>query len=296
MRKTVKTLLIASLLAIMVTSIVLLSGCQSLTPDEGYEALREALNNTIRPTDDREHASNSHIFYWKESVTNKQSSTSSTVVTTTANVLCEIDKDYHFVKDGEGEYDYAGLKVNVTKKYDTNLVYELMCGVDAEGNDRLAYRGSLDGTAQLTNDDKYTFEVGTSAKSFVQSERFTPYTLQAKLAELDSLKKEDLVFEGVPNGGVEKKSKVTTITCKLSDEYLANYKATNGYDSILTGKYVVIEIAYNRISALFVYQNEPGIEESNTSGILALEYESYKLEIVYTGPKFTVPHKQPGEK
>ncbi len=294
MRKYIKSLLVICLLAIMVSSIVFLNGCQSLNPDEGYEALREALDNTIRPSDDLEHASNSHIFYWKESITTKTSAVQSTVKTTTANVLCEIDKDYHFVKDGDGEYDYADLKINVTKKHDTSLVYELMCGVDGEGTNRLAYRGDLNATSALTNNDEYTFEVGTSAKDFVQSDRFAPYTLQTKLAELDSLKKEDIVYDGVPNGGVEKKNKVTTITCKLSDAYLQNYRDTHGgQDSVFNGKYVVIELAYNRISAIFVYQNDPGVEESNTSGILALEYESYKLEIVYTGPKFTVPHKQP---
>ncbi len=297
MKNRFKILLTVCLLIIMVASISLLNGCLSLTPEEGYEALTVALNNTLANKNDKEHASNNHIFYWKESVSTPREGITNLVEITTANVLCEIDKDYHFVKnDTADDYDYADLRVNVTKKYDSKLVYELMCGYDTNGTTRLAERGSLDRTSQLTNDDNYTFNVGTVAKDFVKTDAFKPYTLEAKLAELKSLKPQDLVYDGVPNAGVQKKSNVTTITCKLSKDYLDNYKAVYGVPSILDGKYVVIEIAYERISAIMVYQNEPGASESNTSGILALEYESYKLEIVYTGPKFTVPHKQPNEK
>ena len=100
-----------------------------------------------------------------------------------------------------------------------------------------------------------------------------------------------MLIEEYENGGVEKKGNVTTITCKLSDNYLNAYEQANGKKSVLDGKYVTIEMAYNRISAIIVYQNDPNAGEENTSGLLALEYESYKLEIVYTGPKFEVPSK-----
>ena len=138
--------------------------------------------------------------------------------------------------------------------------------------------------------NKYSF-TDTTANSYVMSDAFTPYTLETKLAELKSLKREDLLIEEYENGGVEKKGNVTTITCKLSDDYCNRYYEANGKDSILKGKYLTIEMAYERISAIIVYQHDPNAGESNTSGILALEYESYKLEIVYTGPKFTVPDK-----
>ena len=127
------------------------------------------------------------------------------------------------------------------------------------------------------------------ARDYVLSDLFKEYTLEEKLKELKSLKREDLLIEEYQNGGVEKKGNVVTITCKVSDEYARAYENANGRKSVLEGKYLTIEISYDRVAAIIVYQNDPGADESNTQGILALEYESYKLEIVYTGPKFDVP-------
>ena len=276
MKKLVKVTLIISLLAVILST-SLLVGCQSLNNDEAYEALQNAIHNTL--IDD-----NAHIFYWKESVsTPRANSITNLVELTTVNVLCNIDKHYNFVKDGDGEYDYDDLKARVTKSYDGKQVYELYCGYAENGNSYLATRGSMTSTTPLTNSDKYNHS-SLTAEEYVQSDAFKPYTLAEKLKELKGLKKEDLIIDST-----EKKGEVTTITCKLSEDYLASYENANGQKSVLDGKYVTIEMAYERISAIIVYQHDPNAGESNTSGILALEYESYKLEIVYTGPKFTVP-------
>ncbi len=276
MKKLVKVTLIISLLAVILST-SLLVGCQSLNNDEAYEALQNAIHNTL--IDD-----NAHIFYWKESVsTPRANSITNLVELTTVNVLCNIDKHYNFVKDGDGEYDYDDLKARVTKSYDGKQVYELYCGYAENGNSYLATRGSMTSTTPLTNSDKYNHS-SLTAEEYVQSDAFKPYTLAEKLKELKGLKKEDLIIDST-----EKKGEVTTITCKLSEDYLTSYENTNGQKSVLDGKYVTIEMAYERISAIIVYQHDPNAGESNTSGILALEYESYKLEIVYTGPKFTVP-------
>lgn len=276
MKKLVKVTLIISLLAVILST-SLLVGCQSLNSDEAYEALQNAIHNTL--IDD-----NAHIFYWKESVsTPRANSITNLVELTTVNVLCNIDKHYNFVKDGDGEYDYDDLKARVTKSYDGKQVYELYCGYAENGNSYLATRGSMTSTTPLTNSDKYNHS-SLTAEEYVQSDAFKPYTLAEKLKELKGLKKEDLIIDST-----EKKGEVTTITCKLSEDYLASYENANGQKSVLDGKYVTIEMAYERISAIIVYQHDPNAGESNTSGILALEYESYKLEIVYTGPKFTVP-------
>lgn len=283
MKKLTKVIIISTLLSIILAT-SLLTGCQSLSGDQGYDALQIAINNTL-------HDDNAHIYYLKESyATPVPGRVTNLVETTTVNVLCTIDKDYNFVKNSNAEYDYDDLKVRITKSYDGNSVYELFCGKSDSGNNKLAVRGSLDRKDALTSSDKYSF-TDTTANSYVMSDAFTPYTLETKLAELKSLKREDLLIEEYENGGVEKKGNVTTITCKLSDDYCNRYYEANGKDSILKGKYLTIEMAYERISAIIVYQHDPNAGESNTSGILALEYESYKLEIVYTGPKFTVPDK-----
>ena len=283
MKKLSKVILIVLLISVTITT-ALLTGCQRLTPEEGFEALQSALANTL--TDD-----NDHIFYWKESISTPRAGLTNLVETTTVNVLCSIDRDYNFVKYDESKaFGYEDLKARITKSYDGKSVYELFCGVSKDGNSYLATRGALDSTTPLTNDfkvaeNKYSFQ-DRNAEEYVQSAEFAPYTLEAKLAELKSLKKEDIVIDKV-----EKKGNVTTITCKMSDAYCAKYLEDNGAKSVLEGKYVTIELSYNRIAAIIVYQTDPGADESNTQGILALEYESYKFEIVYTGPKFNVPEK-----
>ncbi|MBQ8177631.1 MAG: hypothetical protein IJ033_00405 [Clostridia bacterium] len=284
MKKAAKITLTTSLLAVILAT-SLLVGCQSLSGDEGYDLLQKAIDNTL-------HDDNAHIFYWKESIsTPRPNSITNLVETTTVNVLCTIDRDYNFVKEGDGEYDYEDLKARVTKSYDGKQVYELYCGYAADGNSYQAVRGALDGQTALTANDSYSF-TDRVAEEYVMSNDFKPYTLAEKLKELKSLKREDLLVEEYENGGVEKKGNVTTITCKLSEDYLRAYEEANGAKSVLEGKYVTIEMAYDRISAIIVYQHDPNAGESNTQGILALEYESYKFEVVYTGPKFTVPSKQ----
>lgn len=283
MKKSAKILLTVSLLAVIIAT-SLLVGCQSLTGDEGYQALQKAIDNTL-------HDDNAHIFYWKESKsTPRPNSITNLVETTTVNVLCTIDRDYNFVRESDAEYDYDDLKARVTKSYDGKQVYELYCGKAEDGNSYLATRGALDSQTALTTNDAYSF-TSLNAEEYVMSEAFKPYTLAEMLKELQGLKRADLLIEEYENGGVERKGNVTTITCKLSESYLNAYQEANGQKSVLDGKYVTIEMAYDRISAIIVYQNDPNAGESNTNGILALEYESYKLEIVYTGPKFTVPSK-----
>jgi|GEM_PF-2549845 len=280
MRKYIKLILCLSLLAVMLCT-CLLSGCQSLSGDEGYELMQKAIENTL-------HDNNAHIFYWKENVSTPREGITNLVETTTVNVLCAIDRDYNFVKEGAGEYDYEDLKARVNKSYDGKLVYEQYCGYAENGNSYLATRGDKNGTTLLTNADAYAFE-SMVAEDYVLSDKFKEYTLEEKLKELKSLKREDLLIDEFQNGKVEKKGNVVTITCKVSDAYAEAYKNANGHKSVLEGKYMTIEMSYDRIAAIIVYQNDPGASESNTQGILALEYESYKLEIVYTGPKFTVP-------
>lgn len=280
MKKIVKLFLTISLFVVVVSTL-LLSGCQALTAEEGYDIMQKAIANTLSND-------NAHIFYWKESIaTPRENSITNFVETTTANVLCSINRDYHFVKDGNGDYDYEDLKARITKTSDGKAVYELYCGYAENNNSYLATRGSLTSTTPLTSEDAYSFE-NLTAKEYVQSEDFKPYTLSEKLKELKSLKKEDLLIDEYEKGKVEKKGKVVTITCKLSEEYLSSYEQANGKKSVLDGKYVIIEIAYDRISAVIVYQNDPGATGEN-NGLLALEYESYKFEVIYTGPKFTVP-------
>ncbi len=281
MKKSAKLLLTILLLGVILTT-SLLVGCQSLSGDEGYEFLQKAIDNTL-------HDDNAHIFYWKESITTpRANSITNLVETTTVNVLCTIDKDYNFVKDSADEYDYNDLKACITKSYDGKQVYELYCGYAENGNSLQAVRGALDKQTALTNDDKYVF-TNRLAEEYVLSNDFKPYTLAEKLKELSNLKREDLLIEEYENGKVEKKGNVVTIYCKLSENYLRAYEEANGVKSILEGKYITIEIAYDRVSAIIVYQHDPKAGESNSQGLLALEYDSYKLEIVYTGPKFTVP-------
>lgn len=271
--KLKRTISVICLTAIVAVTIFAFVGCSQLSVDEGYETLRDALSNTL-------HEDNAHIFYWKESISTPRAGLSNNVVSRKVNVLCDIDDDYDFIKNSSEEYDYSGLKVMVTESENDTVNKEIYCGYADDGKTYLSEWDSSMGTNG--SQKKYKVTAGVTAKEYVLSDAFKPYTLDTILTELKGIAKEDLVFDGVSNSGVQKKGHVVTITCKMSDEYLARYEATNGKKSLLDGKYVTFEVCYDRISSIIVYQQEEG------GGLFTLEYESYKLEIVYMGPKFTV--------
>lgn len=270
-----KTVVILLLFSIVISMAFTFTGCSQLSEDEAYTQLQNAITNTL--SDD-----NGHIFYWKEAYATPRSGMSNLVDATRVNVLCEIDRDYNFVKASEAEYDYADLKVNVVHSFDGVDDDVIYCGVAQDG---VSHYARTDCTKNAKGEYVYQEFADMTARDYVLSEQFKPYTLETKLGELMDIQQSDLIFEGVKNGGTEKKGNVVTITCKMSDDYLARYKAEKGKDSVLDGAYVVFETAYERVSAIIVYA------ASEDGGLLKMEYESYKFELVYTGPKFTVPSK-----
>lgn len=272
--KTRRAIFAVALVAIVAITSCTLFGCASLSVDEGYSLLRDALDNTL-------HHDNAHIFYWKESISTPRAGLSNNVVSRKVNVLCDIDRDYNFIKNSSEEYDYSGLKLMVSESENDTVNKEIYCGYADNGKTYLVEWNTAMGTTG--NKKNYKKTEGVTAKEYVLSDAFTPYTLATVLTELGGIQKEDLVFDGVKNAGVEKKGYVVTITCKMSADYLARYQAENGKKSLLDGKYVTFEVCYDRISSIIVYQQEEG------GGVFSLEYESYKLEIVYTGPKFNIP-------
>lgn len=269
-----KFLSIFMLLIFVVVFACSLFGCASLTAADGYDNLRKSLQNTLS-------ADNAHIFYWKESVSSPREGLSNNVVMRKVNVLCDIDRDYDFIKNSDADYDYSGLKLMVTESENDTVNKEVYCGYSSDGVTRLVEWDKSMGTNGQNKNYKIT--EGVTARDYVKSEAFAPYTLATILGELDGITAKDIVYDGVSGGGVQRKGHVVTIKCKLSEAYLARYKEQNGKDSLLDGKYVTFETCYDRISAIIVYKQESG------GGLFNLEYESYKLEVVYTGPKFDIP-------
>lgn len=71
----------------------------------------------------------------------------------------------------------------------------------------------------------------------------------------------------------------------LKEDFFNRYEAAHGEPSIFVGaKRIMIEIAYEKISQIVIY-----VDEQMSGSSLTSETEAYKFQIVYTGPKFSIP-------
>ena len=254
-KKIAGMILIAVVSAAMLLS---LSGCNTLSASEAYEAFRAAIEESLT-------GDNGKIFYWRESTAQLRPGSSNLVDEVSVNVLCDMNENYEFIREeNAGEYDYENLKVHVVKTHDGNTTEEIWAGTAENGTDYIV---------RATDGGSRAFEAGT-AYQFVETEEFNQnYSLRSRLEFLADIEEEDLIISSA-----EQQGNLLTITATMSDGYLAEHP-----DSDLDGKRVVIEITYGRIASVTTYKDEGG------GGIFSLDYESYMLEIAYTGPIFTVP-------
>lgn len=260
MKKTTSIVLVL----IVLLSVVSFFGCSKIDNGDAYGILRQAIENSYKEG----------LYFIKSSKVeaNGDSLNSNTYV------MSDTDKQGYGLKDDNG--NYVNLKTRIERsKYikETNSYDKLtyMCGLSKPINNQLESVNYLFRVGE--KQERQQMDVNT----FMDSVLFKSYSIYHYLSEIDSWKETDINFD-IENGGVIKKLNVIEMYFKLSDEYLSNYEQENGQKSIYDGKYIMLEIAYDRISNVIVYMDDL------TVTFLPFEYESYSLKIVYMSPKFEI--------
>lgn len=263
--KTIRRALIVTLL--LATCLAVLSGCQSYSEEDGYSILRGALANSLTGINhDVNFVELTEVFF-------DENGTKHTDIIN-VNVLAD-EKNYDIiVNDGNYVNLHAYAKESsAIGNTDTKVFKEVYYGYANGEKYLVGFEGGAKTYLEKVSDD----ELYTDAY-------FKKYTLDAFLDEVNYLQLEDMDFS-IGKGGVERQGYVTALTFKPTDEYLAKYATEKGKASSLNADYVVIEIAYDRVQSVIAYKREPGFESFPDA--IAIDYETYKLEISYRGPKFS---------
>lgn len=228
--------------------------------------LTSALENTFQ----------ADIYYWKETITNGKTSSYRQV-----NVFALTDDDNLPVLDAQG--GYTERKIQIVENVNQKKTLEIFCGLSEPKNGGEAQEMLL--TERISDSgDSETTAVPMTAQTFYLSTEFEPYRPENLLKELTFLTAADMDFS-IPDGAAKTNFYVTELSFQPTEEYLRRYEEQTGELSMFEGiKRVFIEIAYERIASVITYAEE---EASDTNRVS--EEERYKFQIVYLGPKFTIP-------
>lgn len=263
MNKKIMCLLV--LIVLMAMSVISLSACSvPLSDDEIESAYNTAVENTM----------NADLYYWQEYVYKDIDSTMTNV-----NVLASMDNKYELIKDPDGKYSELSIQV-----------YEELNGVRMK--EYLAGRSKGVGKNDPVKEYKFTSvraddvyprsKKPSTAYEYFYSEEFKQYTLNERLKELKTLKFEDMDFDYKGSEGY-KKNHLSKLSFKVKESYLREFERDNGSKSIFEGAdSVTIEMAYNRISQLVIYDKE-------SLDKFAISKERYNFRVVYYGAKITIP-------
>lgn len=263
MNKKIMCLLV--LIVLMAMSVISLSACSvPLSDDEIESAYNTAVENTM----------NADLYYWQEYVYKDIDSTMTNV-----NVLASMDNKYELIKDPDGKYSELSIQV-----------YEELNGVRMK--EYLAGRSKGVGKNDPVKEYKFTSvraddvylrsKKPSTAYEYFYSEEFKQYTLNERLKELKTLKFEDMDFDYKGSEGY-KKNHLSKLSFKVKESYLKEFERDNGSKSIFEGAdSVTIEMAYNRISQLVIYDKE-------SLDKFAISKERYNFRVVYYGAKITIP-------
>lgn len=245
-----------------------LAGCSSsLSTSEIEDAYQTALQNSL----------SANLFYWKETDNRGKVQLYKQV-----NVLSDMDDRYEPVVDANG--DYPTLHIQVIEKEGGTETFQSICGISSGTGKSDEQKSYLFQT--VTNADKSKIQTKTpmTAKEYYQSEAFRPYSVAQKLRWLDGMTVQDMDFSQ-KGCEITKKGNVVQLQFVLKEDFFNRYEAAHGEPSIFVGaKRIMIEIAYEKISQIVIY-----VDEQMSGSSLTSETEAYKFQIVYTGPKFSIP-------
>lgn len=248
----------------MISCLISLTGCSSsINYDEAWQKFSNALSNSL----------NYEIFYWKEVIIEGKNSKN-----TRANVHCDNDKN-GYIKDDNG--NYVNLAIKIDSKVNSKMNEEIYCGL-SQSNKNGEPKNFIITKKYAGGEHISSVKEEKTAIEYYNSMEFQNYLLSSKLYELTRLNKDDLLFD-MNKAKAFQNGTVTGINCRISPNYLDKFKSEFGVPSILEGKRVYIELAYERIASIIVYNDE------DLDGVFKNEYESYKLEVVYLGPIVYVP-------
>lgn len=260
-----KIMCLILLIILIAMSVLSLSACSvPLSDDEIESAYNTAVENTMK----------ADLYYWQEYVYKDIDSTMTNV-----NVLASIDNKYELIKDPDGKYSELSIQV-----------YEELNGVRMK--EYLAGRSKGVGKNDPIKEYKFTSvradevylrsKKPSTAYEYFYSEEFKQYTLNERLKELKTLKFEDMDFDYKGSEGY-KKNHLSKLTFKVKESYLREFERDNGSKSIFEGAdSVTIEMAYNRISQLVIYDKE-------SLDKFAISKERYNFRVVYYGAKIAIP-------
>lgn len=263
MNKKIMCLLL--LIVLIAMSVLSLSACSvPLSDDEIESAYNTAVENTMK----------ADLYYWQEYVYKDIYSTMTNV-----NVLASMDNKYELIKDPDGKYSELSIQV-----------YEELNGVRMK--EYLAGRSKGVGKNDPIKEYKFTSvradevylrsKKPSTAYEYFYSEEFKQYTLNERLKELKTLKFEDMDFDYKGSEGY-KKNHLSKLTFKVKESYLREFERDNGSKSIFEGAdSVTIEMAYDRISLLVIYDKE-------SLDKFAISKERYNFRVVYYGAKIAIP-------
>lgn len=263
MNKKIMCLLL--LIVLIAMSALSLSACSvPLSDDEIESAYNTAVENTMK----------ADLYYWQEYVYKDIYSTMTNV-----NVLASMDNKYELIKDPDGKYSELSIQV-----------YEELNGVRMK--EYLAGRSKGVGKNDPIKEYKFTSvradevylrsKKPSTAYEYFYSEEFKQYTLNERLKELKTLKFEDMDFDYKGSEGY-KKNHLSKLTFKVKESYLREFERDNGSKSIFEGAdSVTIEMAYNRISQLVIY-DKVSLDK------FAISKERYNFRVVYYGAKIAIP-------
>lgn len=255
---------------------LLLTACSGQgTQADAQTALEAALRKSLE----------SDIYYWKETITHGKD-----VTYTAVNVLADVESSgtYDTIKDAVG--NPRNLQVNIQEKKNNKLLFELWCGSSAGKNaadsaQDCCFEKHYGDTGVVTARKK----TALTALEYIQSREFEPYTLREKLTELQGLSVQDMDFDAA-KAGVKKNGIVTTLQFAVKAEYLERYARENGKPSqFANAKRVMVELTQSRVSNITVFVTDE-VQANDKKSLLNVEAESYKLEIVYQGPNFSLPN------
>lgn len=276
MKSKIIKIVVVVLVAIM--SLVTLSGCSiQLTPEEAVRQLGVAVQNSLKS--EYKEDTIRDIFYWKELILdpNKTGDISESI-TTNVNVHVDADNKGILLYDGE----YVNYAARVESKTNSIITTEILVGDSTskeDGNVVIPHivRKSFNEKGKHISSTKEEMTID----EYMSSEEFQQYTVQSKLFELSLLKLEHFDFSYEKSEHYSK-GVVTVIKAAITQEFVDDFYDDYGYESMFKCEYVEIEMAFDRISKIGIYQKEiiEGFENV---------YESYKFEIVYLGKNIYVP-------